>query len=261
DAGDVLEAGGVPGVGMDVQAVALFDRQGKALEKGDLLGRQPAAGPFDGPARIGMHLGRRRARDREIVVAEHGDSPACHRGPDGLDDRAGIGAVSDVIAEKNELVGPRPAGVREAGRQGLLVGVHVGKNRDQHRERRPPGRLNYHPVPMGRSALPAVLLALSAPLCSAQEPATLDRAPLARAVRAEFVDAWQAYVRYALPHDELKPVSRQGRDWHEGQSLLMTPVDALDTMVLMGLSEEVEQARTLLVQKLSFDRDISVKNF
>ena len=114
---------------------------------------------------------------------------------------------------------------------------------------------------MSRSALPALLLALSALPCPAQQPAALDRAALAREVRAEFLNAWQAYVRYALPHDELKPVSREGRDWHEGQSLLMTPVDALDTMVLMGLSEEAEKAKALLLEKLSFDRDISVKNF
>ena len=41
----------------------------------------------------------------------------------------------------------------------------------------------------------------------------------------------------------------------------MTPVDALDTLVLMGLTEEAEKAKALIVEKLSFDRDISVKNF
>ena len=112
-----------------------------------------------------------------------------------------------------------------------------------------------------RSALPAILLTLAALPSRAQEPGIIDRAALARAVRAEFLHAWQAYVRYALPHDELKPASREGRDWHEGQSLLMTPVDALDTMLLMGLSEEAEKTKMLLIEKLSFDRDISVKNF
>jgi mannosidase alpha-like ER degradation enhancer 2 len=116
-------------------------------------------------------------------------------------------------------------------------------------------------VPTARFPLPAILLALPALASPAEEPAVADRAALAREVRAEFLHAWQAYTRYALPHDELKPVSRAGRDWHEGQSLLMTPVDALDTMLLMGLSEEAEKTKALLVDKLSFDRDISVKNF
>src|SRR6202022_885018 len=45
------------------------------------------------------------------------------------------------------------------------------------------------------------------------------------------------------------------------QSLLMTPVDALDTLLLMGLTEEAQKAKTLILERLSFDKDISVKNF
>jgi len=117
------------------------------------------------------------------------------------------------------------------------------------------------PVTEARFFLSALLLAL-APLPSpAAEPPPADNAVLAQAVRSEFQFAWQAYARSALPHDELKPVSRGSRDWHEGASLLMTPVDALDTMLLMGLTEEAEKTRTLIAEKLSFDRDISVKNF
>src|SRR4029434_3575331 len=44
-------------------------------------------------------------------------------------------------------------------------------------------------------------------------------------------------------------------------SLLMTPVDALDTLILMHLDTEAERARALIVSDLSFDRDIYVKNF
>jgi len=87
-----------------------------------------------------------------------------------------------------------------------------------------------------------------------------DRAALARQVREEFLRAWKGYKKYAWGHDELKPVSKTAKDWY-GQSLLMTPVDALDTMLLMGLDEEAEEAKKLIVEKLSFDRDISVKNF
>jgi mannosidase alpha-like ER degradation enhancer 2 len=92
--------------------------------------------------------------------------------------------------------------------------------------------------------------------------APIDRAAaaLAAAVRAELLHAWKGYERYAWGHDELQPVSNTFHDWHE-QSLLMTPVDALDTLVLMGLTEEARKARDLIADKLSFDRDISVKNF
>ena len=44
-------------------------------------------------------------------------------------------------------------------------------------------------------------------------------------------------------------------------SLLMTPVDALDTLLLLGLKDEAARAQKLIVEKLSFDQDISVKNF
>jgi mannosidase alpha-like ER degradation enhancer 2 len=41
----------------------------------------------------------------------------------------------------------------------------------------------------------------------------------------------------------------------------MTPVDALDTLVVMHLDAEAAKARSLIVSDLSFDRDIYVKNF
>ncbi len=58
----------------------------------------------------------------------------------------------------------------------------------------------------------------------------------------------------------MKPLSKTPHDWY-GQSLLMTPVDALDTLILMKLDAEVAKARALIVSDLSFDRDIYVKNF
>src|SRR5580765_8338652 len=79
----------------------------------------------------------------------------------------------------------------------------------------------------------------------------LDRAALASQVREEFLRAWKGYKKYAWGHDELKPVSKTAKDWY-GQSLLITPVDALDTMLLMGLNDEAAEAKTLIVQKLSF---------
>jgi mannosidase alpha-like ER degradation enhancer 2 len=82
----------------------------------------------------------------------------------------------------------------------------------------------------------------------------------AEEVRAEFLHAWNGYKQYAWGHDELKPLSRGYRDWY-GTSLYITPVDALDTMILMGLTKEADEARELIVHNLSFDKDIAVKNF
>src|SRR5437867_4734573 len=83
---------------------------------------------------------------------------------------------------------------------------------------------------------------------------------MATRVRTEFLHAWNNYERYGWGHDSLRPLSKTSRDWY-GQSLLMTPVDALDTLVLMHFDAEAERARSLIVSDLSFDRDIYVKNF
>jgi mannosidase alpha-like ER degradation enhancer 2 len=83
---------------------------------------------------------------------------------------------------------------------------------------------------------------------------------LAARVRTEFLHAWNNYERYAWGRDALRPLSETGHDWY-GQSFLMTPVDALDTLLLMHLDAEAVRARSLIVSDLSFDRDIYVKNF
>jgi mannosidase alpha-like ER degradation enhancer 2 len=87
-----------------------------------------------------------------------------------------------------------------------------------------------------------------------------DKEQMRERVREEFLHAWNSYRQYAWGHDELRPLSEKPFDWY-GVSLLMTPVDALDTMVLMGLTKEADQARELIDTQLSFDHDIYVKNF
>src|SRR5437762_14320804 len=79
-------------------------------------------------------------------------------------------------------------------------------------------------------------------------------------VKTEFLHAWQNYERYAWGHDALKPLSKTAHDWY-GQSLLMSPVDALDTLIPMKLDTQANKTRELIANDLSFDRDIYVKNF
>ncbi|HEY7216466.1 MAG TPA: glycoside hydrolase family 47 protein, partial [Thermoanaerobaculia bacterium] len=104
----------------------------------------------------------------------------------------------------------------------------------------------------------AVLLLALFPATAAGPP--VNRAEMAERVRAELLYAWKAYERYAWGHDELRPLSRTPRDWR-GEPLLMTPVDALDTLLLTGLTDEAEKAKALILDKLSFDKDVPVKNF
>lgn len=93
-----------------------------------------------------------------------------------------------------------------------------------------------------------------------QSAARVDRRRLAAEVRAEFLHAWRGYRRHAWGHDALKPLSKTHHDWY-GETLLMTPVDALDTMILMGLKEEARETKEFIIKNLSFDRDLYVQNF
>jgi ER degradation enhancer, mannosidase alpha-like 2 len=90
--------------------------------------------------------------------------------------------------------------------------------------------------------------------------AVADRAADARQVRAEFVHAWNGYKKYAWGHDALKPLSKQPRDWY-GQSLGLTPIDALDALILLDMHEEAEATRRYIDASISFDKDVSVSNF
>ena len=79
-------------------------------------------------------------------------------------------------------------------------------------------------------------------------------------MKAEFLHAWQGYKKYAWGHDDLKPLSKTYHDWY-AQPLLMTPVDALDTMIIMGFKEEAARTKQYILENLSFDKDIYVQNF
>lgn len=106
----------------------------------------------------------------------------------------------------------------------------------------------------------AMGIALAAQAPPAPAPVAFDRARLADEVKAEFLHAWKGYTQYAWGHDELRPVSKTARDWHD-VTLLLTPVDALDTMVVMGLGDEATRTADYIATHLSFDSDIWVKNF
>jgi ER degradation enhancer, mannosidase alpha-like 2 len=106
-------------------------------------------------------------------------------------------------------------------------------------------------------AVPATILATNGPRVRNSEK---DQAVMAERVRQEFLHAWHGYKQYAWGHDELRPLSKTYYDWY-GTSLYMTPVDALDTMILMGLKKEAKEDRELIDNHLSFDKDIYVKNF
>jgi ER degradation enhancer, mannosidase alpha-like 2 len=114
--------------------------------------------------------------------------------------------------------------------------------------------------------LALLLLWLAQNSAAAQKPAPPPsasisaNADMADRVRREFLHAWEGYKKYSWGHDELKPLTKSYHDWYQ-KPLLMTPVDALDTMILMNLKPQADEARELIRSRLSFDQDIYVKNF
>jgi len=114
---------------------------------------------------------------------------------------------------------------------------------------------------MRHSAWPLVLTLAAASLLLPSRGAAGDAdSSLASSVRQEFLHAWHGYWTHAREHDELTPVGGGARDWY-GTTFCMTSVDALDTMILMGLTAEADSAREYIARHLSFDRDVEVKNF
>lgn len=103
---------------------------------------------------------------------------------------------------------------------------------------------------------PIALVAQPAPTLGS----AADSSAMADRVKAEYRHAWQGYHQYAWGHDALKPLSRQPHDWY-GVSLHMTEIDGLDTMLLMGLDQEADEAQQDIDKHLSFNQDIYVKNF
>ncbi len=96
---------------------------------------------------------------------------------------------------------------------------------------------------------------------SAQNKSKVDKKQLAGRVKTEFLSAWNDYKKYAWGHDDLKPLSKSYRDWYAPETLLMTPVDSLDSLYLLGFKQEADATRKYITDNLKFDKDIYVQNF
>ncbi|MBK7392883.1 MAG: glycoside hydrolase family 47 protein [Chloracidobacterium sp.] len=111
-----------------------------------------------------------------------------------------------------------------------------------------------------RSIKPIILFVVVAICGSNIHAQTVDKKQMAERVKAEFLHSWIGYKQYCWGHDDLKPISKTCRDWY-GTPILMTPVDSLDSLYLLGFKKEADATREYIVKNLSFDKDISVQNF
>ena len=67
--------------------------------------------------------------------------------------------------------------------------------------------------------------------------------------------AWNGYANYAWGANEVKPLSKRGHSASVFGSAQMgaTIVDAMDTLYIMGLSEEFAKGREWIEQNLDFN--------
>lgn len=101
------------------------------------------------------------------------------------------------------------------------------------------------------------------PLFSQETPAKFTdemKAAMLEKVKAATQHAWRGYKDYAWEFDDLRPLTKTGRNWYK-HSMLMTAVDAFDTFTMMGLTTEAGEAKGLILSKLNFNVDNEVQVF
>lgn len=78
-------------------------------------------------------------------------------------------------------------------------------------------------------------------------------------VKEMFYHAYDSYLKFAYPYDELRPISCDGVDTYGSYSL--TLIDALDTLAIMGNYTEFQRVVDILTTKENFDSNINVSVF
>jgi ER degradation enhancer, mannosidase alpha-like 2 len=108
-----------------------------------------------------------------------------------------------------------------------------------------------------------LIVCISVILFSCKSPKEIDlsaKEKFRAEIKSEALWTWYNYKKYAWGHDELNPLKGTSRDWYK-ESLLMTPVDALDMLYIMGEKQEADSTKEYVILNLNFDKDIYVKNF
>ncbi|KAF2134304.1 glycoside hydrolase family 47 protein [Dothidotthia symphoricarpi CBS 119687] len=80
-------------------------------------------------------------------------------------------------------------------------------------------------------------------------------------VRDAFLLSWTAYEEHGWGYDEYHPISRKGRYMAEPNGLGWIIVDALDTLMIMGLKKELKHAREWISTTLDYDKKQDVNTF
>ncbi|KAF8242176.1 seven-hairpin glycosidase [Wilcoxina mikolae CBS 423.85] len=111
----------------------------------------------------------------------------------------------------------------------------------------------FYPVPSPLISIPPALAAeipqIQADFAPETDELKMIRLERRAAVKDAFLVSWNTYKNHALPHDELRPVTLAHKDPFGGWGA--TLVDALDTLWIMGLKKDFDEA-VQLVAKIDF---------
>ena len=106
-----------------------------------------------------------------------------------------------------------------------------------------------------------VFLTLFAIQCQCASSLRLDPQQAANMVKQEFVYSYKAYQEYAWGCDELYPINKSCRNYHE-YSLLWTPIAAIDTLYLMNLTDLLDDTIDLICNSnFTFNHDQYTSTF
>ncbi|XP_060066247.1 ER degradation-enhancing alpha-mannosidase-like protein 1 [Ylistrum balloti] len=99
-----------------------------------------------------------------------------------------------------------------------------------------------------------------------------ERLEMLEATKRMFQFGYDNYIKYAFPDDELNPIYCRGRGHDHADpsninindalgDYILTLVDSLDTLAIMGNSSEFKRAVNLVVENLSFEKANTIQVF
>ena len=167
--------------------------------------------------------------------------------------RPTVSLKSRPIENDEDRLAVKPPAIEEFEQHGQgrleipLRGEHLEKPVwIPHREHFPVPQESLIALPSGMpKSIPKIQHSFGEEEQSASAKNKLRRAAIAEA----FKHAWSGYSEYAMPHDEVAPVTGEVKDPFNGWGA--TLVDTLDTLWIMGLKEEFDGA-VKEVQKINF---------
>jgi mannosyl-oligosaccharide alpha-1,2-mannosidase len=87
-------------------------------------------------------------------------------------------------------------------------------------------------------------------------PAVPPAARAAAEIKAEFLHAWRGYQKFAWGHDEVNPLSGTYSEFFvDGHPIGLSIIEALDTLYVMGLDQDLAESVAWIEQNVDFDID------